>query len=143
MRFFHPLSVALPQNTTCGHAHTVRLKLRGLCSEVGILWESYTQGAKEPHVARKPQFDDHWFKVLQIVVHISLLYSPLTFPQPPYPLAHALIPPPPVSCVHWLCLYACIQLLQKTLLCLTEICLYHRPQLPLELKNRLLIPLYL
>ncbi|KAK1344141.1 hypothetical protein QTO34_014701 [Cnephaeus nilssonii] len=25
----------------------------------GILWKSHTQGAKEPHVARKPQFADH------------------------------------------------------------------------------------
>nr|KAF6324860.1 hypothetical protein mMyoMyo1_008314 [Myotis myotis] len=36
MRLFGPLSVALPQNTTCGRAHTVRLKLRGPCPEVGF-----------------------------------------------------------------------------------------------------------
>ncbi|KAK1340919.1 hypothetical protein QTO34_017317 [Cnephaeus nilssonii] len=28
----------------------------------GILWKSHTQGAKEPHVAREPQFADHGSK---------------------------------------------------------------------------------
>nr|KAF6387653.1 hypothetical protein mMyoMyo1_008117 [Myotis myotis] len=36
MRLFGPLSVALPQNTTCGRARTVRLKLRGPGAEVGV-----------------------------------------------------------------------------------------------------------
>nr|KAF6349030.1 hypothetical protein mMyoMyo1_011617 [Myotis myotis] len=36
MRLFGPLSVALPQNTTCGRARTVRWKLHGPCAEVGF-----------------------------------------------------------------------------------------------------------
>ncbi|KAK1333261.1 hypothetical protein QTO34_006802 [Cnephaeus nilssonii] len=32
----------------------------------GILWKSHTQGAKEPHVAREPQFADHGFSVIPI-----------------------------------------------------------------------------
>ncbi|KAK1330466.1 hypothetical protein QTO34_010655 [Cnephaeus nilssonii] len=70
MRLFGPLSVALPQNTTCGRTRTVRLKLRGPCAEVGfrpgrvyfeevVLTPSHTQGAKEPYVARQPRFADH------------------------------------------------------------------------------------
>lgn len=72
---------------------------------------------------------------------MSLFFFHLTFPQ--HPLPPGTFPHPTPSCIHWLCLYACKQVLESTfwMALLTQRIIFKFLRLPLKAFSLMACPL--